>query len=86
MRLCRHCAEAVVPSDAERQWFAAVGLDPRRHVESDSSLLRPLDLKYSVGDPAKAEKILGWKATVPFDEMIDRLVRAEQEVRHGAPA
>jgi GDPmannose 4,6-dehydratase len=74
-------------ADFVEKVFAAVGLDPRRHVESDSSLLRPLDLKYSVGDPSKAEKILGWKATVPFDEMIDRLVRAEQEVvQHGGPA
>jgi len=73
-------------ADFVEKVFAAVGLDPRRHVESDSSLLRPLDLKYSVGDPSQAEEILGWKATVLFDEMIDRLVRAEQEVQHGAPA
>lgn len=70
-------------ADFVEKVFAAVGLEASRHVSSDSSLLRPLDLKYSVGDPSKAERLLGWKATVSFEEMIDRLVRAEQAVRRG---
>jgi GDPmannose 4,6-dehydratase len=64
-------------ADFVEKVFAAVGLEAGRHVSSDSSLLRPLDLKYSVGDPSKAERLLGWKATVQFDELVHNLVSAE---------
>jgi GDPmannose 4,6-dehydratase len=60
--------------------FAAVGLDPREHVTSDRSLLRPLDLTHSVGHPGKATNLLGWEARVTFEGIVERLVAAEQSV------
>lgn len=68
-------------ADFVEKVFAAVGLEASRHVSPDSSLLRPLDLKYSVGDPAKAERLLGWKAAVQFDELVQHLVSAEQHLQ-----
>lgn len=59
------------------QVFGAVGLDHVEHVESDASLLRPLDLTHSVGDPSKAAKLLGWRARVDFHDLVDRLVKSE---------
>jgi GDPmannose 4,6-dehydratase len=59
------------------QVFAAVGLDHTEHVESDASLLRPLDLTHSVGDPSKAVNYLGWQARVDFNGLVDRLVESE---------
>jgi GDPmannose 4,6-dehydratase len=59
--------------------FAAVGLSASDHVDSDPALLRPSDITYSVGNPEKSKRLLGWQATVEFDCLIERLVRAEQE-------
>lgn len=73
-------------ADFVEKVFAAVGLEAGRHVSSDSSLLRPLDLKYSVGDPSKAERLLGWKATVQFDELVRKLISAEQHLQQGSHA
>jgi len=61
--------------------FAAVGLDHKEHVESDASLLRPLDLTHSIGDPSKAAKLLGWRARVDFDNLVDKLVESERAAK-----
>lgn len=58
--------------------FAVLGLDPKEHVDADKSLLRPLDIAKSVGSPEKARRLLGWSASVGFDELVTRLVRAEE--------
>jgi GDPmannose 4,6-dehydratase len=62
--------------------FAHLGLDSADHVDSDPSLLRPSDIAYSVGYPEKAHRLLGWKAAVDFDSLIEKLVAAEK----AAPA
>lgn len=56
--------------------FGAVGLDWRKHVDQDPSLVRPTDIAVSRGDPSKAERLLGWRARVGFDELVRRLVEA----------
>ncbi len=61
--------------------FAANGLDWRDHVESDPALMRPSDIAHSVGDPAKAARVLGWRAQIDMTELVRRLVHAET---HGA--
>jgi len=53
--------------------FAAHGLDWRDHVETRPELLRPSDLRYSRGNPAKAKQVLGWEAQTKFAELIARL-------------
>ena len=59
--------------------FSEVGLNWREHVEIDSSLKRPSDIKESVGDPSKAARLLNWNTQVPFSEIVVRMVRAERE-------
>ena len=44
--------------------FAAVGLAAKDHVEEDSALFRPGDLRSSVGTAAQARERLGWNARV----------------------
>ena len=44
-----------------------------------ASLKRPSDIAYSAADPAKARRVLGWSAEVPFAEIVARMVRAERE-------
>jgi GDPmannose 4,6-dehydratase len=59
--------------------FAEAGLDWRDHVDRDPALARPSDILCSLGDPSKAAKELGWRPTVPFAEIVARMVLAERE-------
>jgi len=61
------------------QTFECLGLKSSDHVDADESLLRPSDITYSVGYAEKAHRLLGWKATVDFTGIIERLVAAEKE-------
>lgn len=61
--------------------FAHVGLDWRRHVEIDPALMRPSDITRSVGNPAKAKRLLGWEAQTRMPELVTRLIAAEEQLR-----
>jgi GDPmannose 4,6-dehydratase len=60
--------------------FTQVGLRAQDHLETDTSLLRPSDITYSVGDASKAEHLLGWVPQTDFDQLVGRLLRAQNEV------
>ncbi len=60
--------------------FASVGLDWRDHTKSDKQLLRPTDIRLSYVDPGKAREYLDWVATIRFNELINRLIAAEQAI------
>jgi GDPmannose 4,6-dehydratase len=60
-----------------RAAFAAVDLDWRPHVAFDGRLVAAVEPAALCGNPAKAGRLLGWENTVPFEEMVVRLVRAE---------
>jgi GDPmannose 4,6-dehydratase len=53
--------------------FMFFNLNWKNHVDVDSSLHRPSDIKMSRGDPSKAKKILGWVATKNIDDIIKEL-------------
>jgi GDPmannose 4,6-dehydratase len=57
--------------------FAHVGLDWQKHVEIDPVLLRPAEDDLLTGDAGKANKILGWKPTVTFDQMVRMMVDSD---------
>jgi GDPmannose 4,6-dehydratase len=59
--------------------FAGVGLDWRAHVDVDPTLYRPSDLEGNYANPAKAERVLRWKATVPMEEVVKRMLAAEHQ-------
>jgi GDPmannose 4,6-dehydratase len=58
--------------------FAAVGLDAERHVKISRELFRASDIDQSHGNPAKARERLGWQAQLKVEDVIQRMVRAEQ--------
>jgi GDP-D-mannose dehydratase len=37
-----------------------------------------------VGDPRKARKQLGWKASMSFEQLVERMVRADLEALRAA--
>lgn len=61
--------------------FAWFGLDWRRYVVVDSSLLRPSDIPRSAGCPDKARRNLGWQSKLRLPDIVDRLATAEVELR-----
>jgi GDPmannose 4,6-dehydratase len=54
--------------------FSAVGLNSCDHLQTDSSLLRPSDLKYSAMDPTRIYSALGWKASLGLQEIIEQMM------------
>ncbi|MBU0944976.1 MAG: GDP-mannose 4,6-dehydratase [Proteobacteria bacterium] len=54
--------------------FASLGLDWHEHVELNPDLLRPTDIKMSLADPGKAERVLGWKARYGMKEVATMMV------------
>ncbi|HUO79527.1 MAG TPA: GDP-mannose 4,6-dehydratase [Steroidobacteraceae bacterium] len=57
--------------------FEQVGLDWRAHVDSDPKLFRPSDLARSEGNPARAERALGWRAQLRMPDVVRAMIAAE---------
>ena len=60
--------------------FEQLGLDWRAYVDIDDSLYRPSEILHSVGDPAKAKRVLDWSPSIPFSYMIETLISAEKKI------
>jgi GDPmannose 4,6-dehydratase len=59
--------------------FEHVGLDYKDHVQVDKRYERPTEVDALVGDPSKAEKILGWKAKTDWKALAKLMVDADIE-------
>ena len=58
--------------------FAAAGIDDWEPlVRQDEAFMRPLDPTELVGDASRARTVLGWAPTVPFEEVVARMVAAD---------
>jgi len=56
--------------------FEKAGLgDFRPYVKHDPKYFRPAEVDLLIGDPSKAEKKLGWKREVGFDQLVDMMVK-----------
>lgn len=56
--------------------FRYVGLDYRNHVEVDPTRMTRVP-ETRIGNPAKLMQATGWRITIPFDEMVERMVEHE---------
>jgi GDPmannose 4,6-dehydratase len=63
--------------------FSCFGLDWREHVAFSSEFVRPLDISFSSGNPSKANRLLGWKASTKMRDVVNLLVDAERKRRMG---
>ncbi len=57
--------------------FGCLDLDYRDYVRVDPVFLRPADVYHLRGDYSRAERQLGWKPTVGFDELIHMMVKED---------
>ena len=56
--------------------FAHFDLDWRAHVRTDDSFKRPTDIRTGKGNPSKAERVLGWRATHDIDDVVRLMCEA----------
>ncbi len=63
--------------------FAEVGIDDwRPYVVQNPAFMRPAEVDILLGDPSKAESVLGWRRAVDFPGLVSRMVAhdlAEQQ-------
>ncbi len=57
--------------------FSSVGLDWHDHVVVDERFYRPAEVDRLVGDPKKAESVLGWRREVGFEQLVQMMVEAD---------
>jgi GDPmannose 4,6-dehydratase len=60
---------------------AGIPIDDR--VEIDDSLKRPAEVDQLIGDPSKAERVLGWTPETSFEQLIRLMVDADYELLSG---
>jgi GDPmannose 4,6-dehydratase len=71
--------EGATVRDFAQAAFGHVGLNYKDHIEVDKRYIRPTEVDSLVGDPSKAEKILGWKAKTRWKELAKLMVDADIE-------
>jgi GDPmannose 4,6-dehydratase len=55
--------------------FAEIGIeDWKPYVQQDPQFMRPAEVDILLGDPSKAERVLGWKREVDFPALVKRMV------------
>jgi GDPmannose 4,6-dehydratase len=58
--------------------FEFFGLEWQRHVQHDSTLLRPSDIRRGAANPSLARQVLGWQAALDVDGVVAEMCRAAQ--------
>jgi GDPmannose 4,6-dehydratase len=59
--------------------FGTLGMDWHPYVEIDPRYLRPTEVDHLEGNAAKARRVLGWEPRVRFKQLIEMMVRADEE-------
>ena len=54
--------------------FDHVGLNYKDHIVIDKNLIRPAEVDTLLADYSKANKILGWKPKISFDDLVKNMV------------
>jgi GDPmannose 4,6-dehydratase len=65
--------------------FACVGLDAERYLHVDQARVRAPESTPSVGDSRKARAQLGWEPELSFEQLVERMVRADLRELEEAP-
>jgi GDPmannose 4,6-dehydratase len=66
--------------------FGCAGVDWRKYVVQDPSLVRPAEVDLLIGDAGKARRELGWRPKVGFHELVRMMVEADLKRLGGAEA
>lgn len=64
--------------------FAEIGVtDWTPYVRQDAQFRRPAEVDILLGDPSKAERVLGWRRTVDFPGLVSLMVQHDIKVLSG---
>jgi len=63
--------------------FGHVGLAYEDHVTVDEKFMRPAEVDLLIGNPAKAEKVLGWRPKTSFEDLVTMMVDADIALLSG---
>ena len=63
--------------------FDQAGVSIDDHVQTDASLRRPAEVDHLIGDPGKAQRILGWTPETSFEQLIRLMVDADHKLLSG---
>ena len=63
--------------------FDYVGLDWRQCVTIDKDLFRPAEVEVLRGDASRAERVLGWKPEISFEELVHLMVDRDLDLVGG---
>jgi GDPmannose 4,6-dehydratase len=65
-------------SHSVKEWvqasFECLGMDWEKYVKIDQRFIRPAEVDLLIGDSSKAQKILGWKPKVNFEQLVKIMV------------
>ena len=65
--------------------FRVIGIDDwSQYIVQDPRYMRPAEVDVLCGDSSKAEKILGWKPTTSFDDLVKKMVKNDIELLSSA--
>jgi GDPmannose 4,6-dehydratase len=70
-------------ADFARAAFACVDLDADEYLRVSPDLVRAPEQTRSVGDPSRAREQLGWEPEVSFEQLVERMVRADLRELEG---
>lgn len=59
--------------------FSSLNLDYREFIETEERYLRPTEVNALIGNPLKAEEVLGWKAKTHWNELAKLMVESDLE-------
>ncbi|MCK7525491.1 MAG: GDP-mannose 4,6-dehydratase [Ignavibacteriales bacterium] len=48
-------------------------------VTIDPNYYRPTEVDLLIGDPAKAKKLLGWKAKTKFEDLVQMMIKSDMD-------
>jgi GDPmannose 4,6-dehydratase len=58
--------------------FSKVGIENwEKYVHVDSSLFRPAEVDFLLGDSSKAKKVLGWEPKIQFEGLVQLMVESD---------
>ena len=65
--------------------FEYAGLDVEKHVKIDPKYFRPTEVEVLIANPSKAQKNLGWKPKIRFNELVKIMVDADMRAAGLSP-
>jgi GDPmannose 4,6-dehydratase len=61
--------------------FREIGIDDwRPYVKQNAEFMRPAEVDILLGNPEKAEKVLGWRRKVDFPSLVSLMVKSDLEI------